>query len=194
MSRPLPFVLALFLSPFAFAAVGDPPIGAPVETVRVLDAGPSPLPPAPVVIAPLPVGLDPLDDVGALASLAVTAVRTGNWWALAALALSLVVSFVRKFFGEKLPWLSSGRGGFLTVVLLALFGAVATALLGGRAIGVPLLIDALKVALTAAGGFVGFKKIFLSDTKAEEAVVAAHVASPTKGVGGVVGPSKPLGS
>lgn len=199
-------LLALFL--FAAPAYADSPppspdnegvpvlVGAPAAHLVAFDAGslevataPTPVP----TLAPLPNGVDPMDDFGALASLAITAIRTGNWWALAALLLSVAVSLARKFLGQKIPFLASDRGGFLTVVLLALLGGLATSLLGGRAIGLDLLMDCLKVALVAAGGFVGFKKVFLDGAKITEAGNAA-ASKPTSGAAGVTGPSKPLGS
>lgn len=198
MRRILPFaMLALLLSVPAGPALADGPppdtvrIGGdlPAETVRVLDGGVAEGP----VLAPLPPGIDPADDVGALAALAIQAIRTGNWWALAALALSIVVSLTRRFLGSKVPWLATDKGGFLAVVLLSFFGAAATALLGGVPIGLPLVIDALKVALTAAGGFVGFKKLFLDGDKVRAAGDAA-ASAPTGGAEAVVGKSKPLGA
>lgn len=199
------FVLAivlLFASP-AFAD-GPPPspdnegvpvlVGAPAAHLVAFDAGALEVAPAPVVeLAPLPVGIDPGDDLGAFAALLVKAVRTGNWWAVLALALSMTVSLVRKFFGKSLPFLATDKGGFLTVVVLALFGALASGLLSGTPIGLDLVMDAMKVALTAAGGFVGFRKVFLDPAKITEAGDVA-AAKPTAGAAGVTGPSKPLGS
>lgn len=204
---PLVFVRLALLALLLFAApayADSPPpspdnegvpvlVGAPAAHLVAFDAGSLEVATAPVVLAPLPNGVDPLDDVGALASLAITAVRTGNWWALAALLLSVMVSLARKFFAKSLPFLASDRGGFLTVVVLSLLGGLATALVGGRAIGPDLLIDCLKVALVAAGGFVGFKKVFLDGAKITEAGNVA-AAKPTAGAAGVTGPSKPLGS
>lgn len=195
-------LLAVLLSPRVFAE--GPRIGPDIPEHRVValapDAGLVPFDPAALEVADAPVpdlpkGVDPTDDFGALASLAVTAIRTGNWWALAALALSVVVSLSRKFLSKHIPFLASDRGGFLTVVLLALFGGLATSLIGGRAIGPDLLMDCLKVALTAAGGFVGFKKVFMDGAKIEAAgaVVATATATASAGAAGVTGPSKPLG-
>lgn len=174
--------------------VVSPPIGAPAAHLVAFDAGSLEVAPAPApVLAPLPAGVDPSDDVGAFALLLVQAVRTGNWWALVALILSMTVSLARKFLSQKFPFLATDRGGFLTVVALSLSGALASGLLSGTPIGLDLLMDGLKIALAAAGGFVGFKKVFLDGDKIAEAGNAA-AAKPSAGAAGVVGPSKPLGS
>jgi hypothetical protein len=179
MFRLAVLILAVLLLPFASPVFADG--GPPIEAAE-----------APA-LEPLPPGLDPADDVGAFALLLVQAVRTGNWWALFALALSMTVSLSRRFLAKHVPFLATDRGGFLSVVALALFGALASGLLSGTPIGVDLLMDALKVALTAAGGFVGFRKVFLDEAKIAAAGNAA-AALPTAGAAGVVGASKPLGS
>lgn len=198
-------LLALFLFAAPAYADGPPPspdnegvpvlVGAPAAHLVAFDAGALEVAPAPapVVLAPLPPGVDPGDDVGAFALLLVQAVRAGNWWALVALILSMTVALARKFLSQKLPFLATDRGGFLTVVALSLFGALASGLLSGTPIGLDLLMDALKIALTAAGGFVGFKKVFLDGDKITEAGNVA-AAKPSAGAAGVTGPSKPLGS
>lgn len=200
----LVLLLVLSLPSTALADDPVPRIGSdlPAPSVRALDAGPAHLAAfdagslevvAAPELAPLPKGVDPADDLGALALMLVQAVRTGNWWALVALALSMIVSLARKFLSKKLPFLATDRGGFLTVVAISLFGALASGLLSGTPIGPDLFMDALKIALTAAGGFVGFKKVFLDGAKIET-VGAVAAAKPTSGAAGVTGPSKPLGS
>ena len=180
--RRLSILLALFLLALALPALADVP-----DASGVPDAGTE----RTSAVAP---SLDPVDDLGALASLTIAAIRTGNWWALAAIALSVVVSITRRFAGDRFPWLATDRGGVVTVAALSLFGALATALLGGVPIGPLLLIDALKVAATSIGGFVGLRKVMLDPRRVEEAASAASAASKPAGVSGVVGSSKRLGS
>jgi len=163
-------------------------------------------PPAPVftpTIAPDgTLAADPSDDLGKLALVLLKAVQDRNWWLVVSLVLSLVLAGVRKIGPGLLEgrwpagaaWLKSDVGGAVLVLGLGILGGIATALAGGAPIGAGLLIDALKVSLGSAGGFVLVKKLFgFSSAKVEAAGQAAVDKSPPAGVAGVTGPTLPLG-
>ena len=92
-------------------------------------------------------------------------------------------------------WIKSDVGGAVLVLGLGMVGGITTALVGGAPIGVALLLDAVKVSLGSAGGFVVVKKLFgFSQDKVAEAGAKAADANPPGGVAAVVGETKPLGS
>ena len=219
------FLLALVLSPadtHATRARGSPPVpvgrarvhvdNAPVQVFGLpvigqaargdtLDGGHDV---RPATIAPDGTVADPTDDLAKLAVMAIDAIRSGNWWLLASLALSVVLACVRKFgpglLASKWPagaaWIKSDVGGAVLVLGLGMVGGVTTALVGGAPIGAALLLDAVKVSLGSAGGFVVVKKLFgFSQDKVAEAGAKAVDQNPPGGVGTVLGDaSKPLGS
>lgn len=69
------------------------------------------------------------------------------------------------------------------MLVTSLAGAVASALLGGAGLTLPLLVEAISVALTAAGGFNLTKKL-LTAPQAPVPAAAAPVPSPMDLVNG----------
>jgi len=181
-------------------AVAHPTLGRAGYGLTLADAAPPP----PTIAPDGTLAVDPGDDLAHLAVILLDAVRDRNWWLVVSLVLSLVLSLVRKFgpglLEGKWPagaaWLKSDVGGAVMVLGLGLSGGFVTALAGGAPIGMALVVDALKVSLGSAGGFVLVKKLFgFNRDEVEQAGVAAVDKNPPPGVVAVVGDSsKPLGS
>lgn len=108
------------------------------------------------------------EDIGYMAEVMWKGVTTGNWWMVAAAALVLIVIFVRRSLGKRIPWIATDRGG----VLLALVGGtafgVAVALAGGEAIALSIVLTAAKVAFVGIGGFSALRKLIWPDPKPKE--------------------------
>jgi hypothetical protein len=81
------------------------------------------------------------------------AVMHGQYWIAASLALVMLTALARKYGTGKLPFLATGAGAAILVLVGSFGGALATALLAGSAISLGLAFTALKVAFAAAGGF-----------------------------------------
>lgn len=99
------------------------------------------------------------DNVGGFASAVLDAIRSKNWGLLAALIVLLVVWGVRKFGGNKLPFLASKLGGLIVnfVASFALaFGGLCAA---GATVTAGLLLQAAEVAFLAAGGWSCLKTV-----------------------------------
>lgn len=94
-----------------------------------------------------------------LAKPVLEAVRAGNGWLAAALALVLLTTAGRKYGASRWPWLSSKAGGALLNLLLSFGGMAATALAAGTLPSWALAATALKVSLAAAGGFTLIKEL-----------------------------------
>lgn len=94
-----------------------------------------------------------------LAKPILEAVRSGQGFAAAALALVFAVAAVRRYASPRFPWLASDVGGTLLNLLASLGGALATALAAGTAPSLGLLASALGVAFAAAGGYSAAKRL-----------------------------------
>jgi len=103
-------------------------------------------------------GPDP-ERMEEFARLLLDAVQSRNYALLVALVVVLAVYLLRKFGGSRLPFLRTDRGGALLVLGVALAGAVANALAAGAPFSGELLLTAVRVALTAAGGFTLVKRL-----------------------------------
>ncbi len=90
-----------------------------------------------------------------LARPVLEAILHGQWWLGASLALVFVCTAARKYGASRFPFLGSGAGGALLVLLSSFGGAMATALTaaGTNAVTWALMLMAGKVALVAAGGY-----------------------------------------
>lgn len=87
------------------------------------------------------------------------AVRSGNGWLAAALALVLLVAGARRYGAKRFPWLTSKSGGAAANVLLSFGGMLATAFAAGSAPTWALALTSLKVSIVAAGGFTLIKEL-----------------------------------
>lgn len=126
------------------------------------------------------------DQTADFVKVLVDAVASKNWPLLAALGVVAAVWAVRKFLAPRVPFLATDRGGAILVLVTSLAGAVATALVGGAAFSLPLLVQALSVALSAAGGFNLVKKLATTPAPVPAPVQPAPepVASPMDIVNG----------
>jgi hypothetical protein len=97
------------------------------------------------------------DPTGAVSDL-VAAVRSGQWRQVAALALALLMLALGKVRG-KIKLFDGDRGGAILVGLLALSGAMISALVAQAPFDFKLLLGTLGVAFTAVGGYTWFKRL-----------------------------------
>jgi hypothetical protein len=97
------------------------------------------------------------DPIGALLSL-VEAVRGGQWRLVASLALGLLMFGLAKV-RDKVKWFSGDRGGAVLVGVLALAGALSTALASDASIDWRLFLGAAGVMWTAVGGYTWIKRL-----------------------------------
>ena len=103
--------------------------------------------------------------LGAMSDL-VSAIRSGNWRIVAAIALSLIMLAGAKA-RDKIAFFKGDRGGIVAIFTLSAVGALATSLFADGAIDATMFLRAAEVGLLAIGGFVGFKKlVWPSDKKA----------------------------
>lgn len=95
-------------------------------------------------------------DDGSLIDLArpvFDAVMSGEYVYAAALALVLLVAIASRYGSRWMPFLGTGPGKVLLVVLGSFAASVSTALAAGVALSAAMFWTATKVAVTAAGGF-----------------------------------------
>jgi hypothetical protein len=116
---------------------------------------------APVVVA---AQVTPSTDNLEIAKAIYTAVASGDYLLVAALALILLVAFL-KWLAPKLhdsvgDFLNSDAGGALLVLLSSYGAALSTAHMAGAGWTWGLARTAAVVALTAAGGYSVLKKLF----------------------------------
>lgn len=111
------------------------------------------------------------------ARLLLDAVTSRNYALLAALLVVVLVYLLRKLGGRFIPFFNTDRGGALLVLGVALAGAVANALAAGAPFSVALLLTALQVGLTAAGGFTIIKRILFGSAAIARAELAGALAA-----------------
>jgi len=100
---------------------------------------------------------DPVDTVRDV----VAGVRTGNW-RMAGGALVALLMLGLKTARDKTRWFSGDRGGALLVLLLSFLGSLGAALGTDLPVDLRMLMGALGVAVTAAGGYSVVKGLFFS--------------------------------
>lgn len=122
---------------------------------------------APVYVWADPVSvIDPIDKVEkdpvGLALDIVEAVQSEQWRLVAAFALSLMMFLLSKF-RKRLTFFrelfGGDRGGAILVMLLAVMGAMVTALMTTVPINWQFFIGAVGVAWTAVGGYTWLKRL-----------------------------------
>lgn len=97
------------------------------------------------------------DTLGTLEQL-VNAVRYGQWRLAASLVLALLMLALAKA-RPHMPWFEGDRGGAILVGVLALAGAISTALATTAPLDWRLFAGALAVMWTAVGGVQWIKRI-----------------------------------
>ncbi|MFY2558786.1 hypothetical protein ACN469_14255 [Corallococcus terminator] len=123
------------------------------------------------VIGPSPEQFD------AFAQLLFDAVTSQNYALVASLVVVLLVFLLRKFGGTFIPFFNTDRGGAVLVLGVSLAGAVANALAAGAPFSLSLMLTAVKVALTAAGGFTLVKRLLFGTPAIESAEQAGEIAA-----------------
>ncbi|MCP3103838.1 hypothetical protein LZ198_33660 [Myxococcus sp. K15C18031901] len=113
----------------------------------------------------------------AFAQLLLDAVTSRNYALVASLVVVVLVYLLRKFGSAFVPFFNTDRGGAVLVLAVSLAGAVANALAAGASFSLALVLTAVKVALTAAGGFTLIKRLLFGDAAIESAEVAGEIAA-----------------
>lgn len=120
-------------------------------------------------------------DIGAMANLILGAVMNKQWGLLASLLVLLTVAGLRKWVPEtsKLGgWLRTKLGGIIANFAVTLSGTFATMFLAGAPFSFDMVLKALSVALSAAGGWAIFKNVSeaMDELKAQKTGLAAAAA------------------
>ena len=93
------------------------------------------------------------EELADLAMPLLNAVMSGQYAVAAALALVFAVAVLKRYGVSRWPVLDSPAAGSILVLVGGFGAALATALSAGAAISLSLAYTALKVAVTAAGGY-----------------------------------------
>jgi hypothetical protein len=125
-------------------------------------------------VAPIP---NP-DNIEAMAQLIWDAIMNKQWGVVASLGVMFIIAALRKWVPSTTKvgaWFKTKLGAIITNFVLALSGALATALLSGHAISAPLIIKAIGVALGASGGWAILKNVSeaIDEARAQKAGEAA---------------------
>ena len=131
----------------------------------------------------------PADDPLKLVEQIVSAAQAKNWLLLVPVVVILAIYLVRKFLGPKIPFLQTDRGG----ALMALIGAVATAVIGAAALPGPhtfiaVAVAAVSILLANKSLFLWLNKL-LSPTGADAAQQVAATAAVTTAQAAQSGPA-----
>jgi hypothetical protein len=110
------------------------------------------------------------EDPKALLDLAISLVQGGNFRALAAVIIFIVVKFGGPFLAAKAPFWGTSKGKAVMVILIAVVTGLFQAFLPGQVPGLSILYNALLNALVAAGGF-SLLKPFMPESKPSIEVV-----------------------
>lgn len=143
--------------------------------MQILDAGIQDL----VHDANVPVQLPAdLTDVGALAQTVFNAVENHQYGLVASLAIIFVIVLLKKFTPDTSKvgaWMHSRIGTIVLNFTFAFSGAIATTFAAAQPFGLKTVLQALTVALTAAGGWAIFKNVQddLAERKAQKAGLEA---------------------
>lgn len=131
------------------------------------------------------------DDPAQLAQLLIDGIAHGNWWLIAAPALTLLIWALRKygpkFFPKSEAFLTHPVVSFLLPVVVAVLGGIITAAVAGPVSGTVVLgvvLASLKVSAGSITAYVGAKKVGEARDAKEEAKAAeqAKVDSVVKAV------------
>ena len=120
---------------------------------------------------------DPAANIDGVAKIILDAIANKNYALLAAVAVPVLTWAVRKFAGNRFPFLKTKLGGILLPLLGSTAGAIGTALAAGQAVSIPLVVKALAVGITASGAWSIWKNALehMDDRKAADAGAAAAV-------------------
>lgn len=110
-------------------------------------------------------------DIFETAKTVLQAVRGGQGFLAASLALVLLVACAKKYLAPKYAWAHSDIAGSLMTLLGSFGGMTATALAAGTMPSWSLAGTALGVAVTASGGYSMVKKLAAPALRALEAKI-----------------------
>ena len=99
----------------------------------------------------------------------VQLIKEGNWRLVAAFVLMIVMFGLNKA-RNKVRFFKGDRGGAVLLLVLALAGSVSAALFSSAALDPSLIVGAVSVAFTSAGGYTLIKRI-IWPKDAEEAEI-----------------------
>jgi len=99
------------------------------------------------------------DDPNAFFGAIVTAVQGGQWRVVAVLAVVALVWAAKRWGSTYWPFLGTSRGGALLALAAGLVSTLGPALVAGTPFSLKLLLDALLLGVTAAGGWVVVRRL-----------------------------------
>jgi len=97
------------------------------------------------------------DPIGSVSRF-VSAIKSGNWKLVGAMALALLMLVLAKT-RDRVKWFKGDRGGAVLVSVLGLAGGFSAALSTGTAIDWKLVLGIFATTWTAVGGVTWFKRI-----------------------------------
>lgn len=130
------------------------------EILRALKTGHRPV--APLLLAALPVlafaQVSP-DDPSAFFNAVVAAIQGGQWRAVAVLGVIALVWVAKRYGSRYWPFLGTSRGGALLALAAGLVSTFAPAIFAGTPFSLKLVLDAVMLGVTAAGGWVVVRRL-----------------------------------
>lgn len=125
-------------------------------------------------------GVIDFTDPGAVAKVLLDAVMNKQWGIVVSLAITALIAMLRKWVPEGTvvgKWFRTKLGAIITNFGISLGGAFLALFLAGAPFSFALVLKALSVALTAAGGWTVFKNVTeaINEKKASDAGAAATV-------------------
>jgi len=152
-------LLALCVLALCGEAVMAQDAGSPVTSDLLTPSPAEVTAPAADPAAPTAASDSSTKSAGGLLSDLVRNARGGQWRLVIASALGLLMLGLARVREHPRSPFKGDRGGAALVLLLALAGSFGTALASNAPLGVDLVVGALGVAFTAAGGFVIVKRL-----------------------------------
>lgn len=111
----------------------------------------------------LPIGLAVAqpspDDPGAFFNAVVAAIQGGQWRVVAVLGVIALVWVAKRYGSKRWAFLGTSRGGALLALAAGLVSTFAPAILAGTPFNLKLVLDAVMLGVTAAGGWVMVRRL-----------------------------------
>lgn len=113
---------------------------------------------------------------------AVSAAKVGDWRVLAGVICIGLVWLARwgvgKIPGKVGAWFNTDRGGAVMALIVGVLGSVAHMLSSKDPFSMKFIMDGAVMAVTAAGGFTVFNKLFKPSDKASPAAPTSDSSTP----------------
>ncbi len=103
------------------------------------------------------------DDPTAFLQTIVAAVQGGQWRVVAVLGLVALVWVARRYGARYWPFLATSRGGALLALVAGCLTTFGPAVFAGTTFSLKLVLDALMLGVTAAGGWVVVRRLWLGE-------------------------------